>query len=213
MRWFARPEPGPVAPGGPVARLVADPASLLGTRATAPAGAGPLLAPGLRILMSRFAGSATVADLGAEWATQGPTAVDALRRLPLPRHRELTSEVHTFVADDVLGASRLLILDELLAALLHVERPSHGVLVIAPNRHLLAVHVLTRLDAVAPALQLMSELALVEHRLAGPVSPWVYYRDVDARLGLLTPSVDPASPARLDPGFGRALEDLGRRGG
>ncbi len=212
MRWFARPEADPPAANGLVARLVADPASLLGSRASARPGAGPLLAPGLRILLSRFAGSATVADLGADWTADGPAAVDTLRRLPAPRHRELSAGVHLFIADDVLGASRLLVLDEVLASRLRLERPAHGTLVIVPNRHLLAVHVLTDLSAVAPALQLLSELALVEHRLAGPVSPWVYYRGVDGRVSLLTPSADPASPARLDPAFGRALEDLGRAG-
>ena len=154
---------------------------------------GRLLAPGLRqvIVMVRkgaVSGPIDPVDLGG-WAACSTRGVDGLHHLRSPQHSTLDApgaRVHTFVSQDVFGASRLLVLDELLAEHLHLERPSHGTLVIAPNRHLLAVHVLESIAAVPAALELLGELALVEHRIADPVSPWVYYRSPAGRLSLLT---------------------------
>lgn len=174
---------------------------------------GRLIAPGLRQLAVDVRGRAVLGPVDpAEhggWEDCAHRAVRGLSALPAPRHTTLraggNARVETYVADDVFGSSRLLILDQLLASTLRIERPDHGVLVVAPNRHLLAVHVLEQIEDVAPALTLLGELALVEHRIADPVSPWVYYRASDGRLSLLT-----VSPTRndLDEAFGTALQRM-----
>ncbi len=135
-------------------------------------------------------------------------ATDGLRALRQPQHETLTAgraKVESFVADDVFGASRLLVLDELLAEILLVERPSHGTLVVVPNRHLLAVHILESVRAIPAALGLLGELAVVEHRIAEPLSPWVYFRASDGRLSLLA---NPSERPSLDPRFNAVLRDL-----
>ena len=196
----------------PIARLVAD-RGLHGDGELGHEFAhGRLIAPGLRqvtVMVRKGAVSGPVdpADLGG-WAASSARGVDGLRRLRPPQHSTLDAggaPVQTFVSQDVFGASRLLVLDDLLAEHLHLERPSHGTLVIAPNRHLLAVHVLQSITAVPAALELLGELALVEHRIADPVSPWVYYRSPVGRLSLLTSF---EGDGRLHADFDAALRRL-----
>ncbi|MBU4215083.1 MAG: hypothetical protein L6367_10620 [Cellulomonas sp.] len=193
-----------------VARLVADRGLHGADGATEQFARGRLIAPGLRQVMVEVRGKSVSGPLDPAvhggWEVCAQRAVEGLARLPAPRHSTLRvgadARIETYVSDDVFGASRLLVLDGLLAATLRIERPEHGVLVIAPNRHLLAVHVLERIEAVPAALQLLGELAVVEHRIADPVSPWVYYRAPDTRLSLLTASDGGAGLARR---FGEAL--------
>jgi hypothetical protein len=195
-----------------VARLVAD-RGLHG--AEQQFAHGRLVAPGLRltaVMVHRGAVSGPVdpADHGG-WDACAQAGIQALRRFKAPLRESLTvagSRVETFIADDVFGASRLLVLDELMAQVLHVERPSHGTLVIAPNRHLLGIHVLESVDAVPAALTLLGELALAQHRVTGPVSPWVYYRSPDGTLSLLSSST---SSQGLHPRFDQALRSLAQK--
>lgn len=192
-----------------VARLVADRA-LPG--APSRPGPGRSFAPGLRQVEVLVSDNA-VSDPVDPATHGGPTlcrriAMDGLRALRQPQHETLTAgraKVESFVADDVFGASRLLVLDELLAETLLVERPSHGTLVVVPNRHLLAVHVLASVRAIPAALGLLGELAVVEHRIAEPLSPWVYFRAADGRLSLLA---NPSERPSLDPRFNAVLRDL-----
>lgn len=193
-----------------MARLVADRGLHSSEGAGEQFARGRLIAPGLRQVTVELRGKAVSGPVDpAEhggWDVCAQRAVQGLAQLPTPRHRTLRigddARIETYVADDVFGASRLLVLDRLLAATLRIERPEHGVLVIAPNRHMLAVHVLERIEAVPAALQLLGELAVVEHRIADPVSPWVYYRAPDTRLCLLTA---PDGRAGLTQAFGQAL--------
>jgi len=193
-----------------VARLVPDCARP--GRPARSSGPGRLFAPGLR-QVEVLVGDTAVSDPVDPMTHGGPAlcrraAMDGLRALHQPRHQTLTAgraKVETFVADDVFGASRLLLLDELLAEALLVERPSHGTLVVVPNRHLLAVHVLESVRAIPAALGLLGELAVVEHRIAEPLSPWVYFRASDGHLSLLA---NPTERPSLDPRFNAVLRDL-----
>ncbi len=132
-----------------------------------------------------------VAALGG-WDAVRDIAFDNLRRLPAPHHDEIDSDpartdaaVHLLATDDFFGASRVLLLDEVLAGI-GIERPAHGVLLAVPNRHLLAVHVLGGLGVVT-ALQTLTRLASGEHDARpGPVSPHVYYRAADGRIEQVT---------------------------
>ncbi|MCL2454828.1 MAG: hypothetical protein FWD18_05940 [Micrococcales bacterium] len=192
-----------------VARLVAD-RRLPGVPASD--GPGDLLAPGLRqvAVLAGDTGVSAPVDPAAHGGEERcvRAALDGLRALPRPRHQTLTAgraEVETFVSEDVFGASRLLMLDELMAETMLVERPSHGMLVIVPNRHMLGVHVLESVLAIPSALRLLGDLALAEHRIAGPLSPWVYFRSPDKRLSLLA---SPDGQPTLGPDFDAALRDL-----
>ncbi|MCL2467801.1 MAG: hypothetical protein FWF02_10405 [Micrococcales bacterium] len=194
----------------PVPRLVAR---VVGDRTgSARPGPGRVFGPGLR-QVEVLVGETTISEPVDPTTHGGPAlcrrvAMDGLRALRKPRHETLTAgraNVETFVADDVFGASRLLILDELLAETLLIERPSHGMLVVVPNRHLVAVHILESVRSIPAALGLLGELAVIEYRIAEPVSPWVYFRAPDGRLSLLA---SPSARPSLDPRFNAVLRDL-----
>jgi hypothetical protein len=113
------------------------------------------------------------------------TAIENLRRLPLPEHQayrgddeRADSEVHIFTAEDFFGASRVLVLDHLLASMLRTERPAHGCIVAVPNRHLLAVHLVSGVGVIA-ALQLLVRIAEGEQDAPGPISDGVFYLPLD----------------------------------
>lgn len=147
-------------------------------------GDGPDLAPGLvvRACIDYPESVSTLGSLEAfgGWAAVEPLALSNLRRLPVPTHKQSVAPgggvVHMLWSDDLFGASRLLLLDELLSRLLQLERPAHGVLVAVPHRHLLVLHVVEDASVVT-AMQSMVRVALAGLDAPGPVSPFVYYRD------------------------------------
>ncbi|HRW17621.1 MAG TPA: hypothetical protein P5181_02130 [Dermatophilaceae bacterium] len=72
------------------------------------------------------------------------------------------------------NASRLLVLERVLSQDFGLEAPRRGVLVAAPNRHLLIVHEPSG-PGIVGALQAMLHLARSESAGAGSISPHVYY--------------------------------------
>ena len=121
-----------------------------------------------------------VTQLGG-WSGIEPTALANLRALPPLTHEVVAADperdeahVHVLTSDDFFAPSRYLVLDELLPAL-GVEAP-HGLLLVVPHRHLLALHVLAGPDVVM-AMQLLLPMAIREFEVGpGPVSPHVYFR-------------------------------------
>ena len=107
--------------------------------------------------VAELLGDEAVERLGG-WPSIREAAMTNLRALA-PMHQDTIdadperedAAVHVLTTDDFFGPSRVLILPEVLAGI-GIERPSHGVLVAVPNRHLLAAHVLTGPGVVA-ALQ------------------------------------------------------------
>lgn len=105
-------------------------------------------------------------------------ARDNLRALPMPDHQVVGEEpgedVHVFATEDFFGASRVLVLPDLLARLgAHI--PATGAFVAVPNRHLLLVHLPVG-PGVVGALNWMATVAMNEYPEApGPVSPHVYH--------------------------------------
>jgi hypothetical protein len=152
------------------------------------------------------------------WAAVEPRARENLRRLPAPQHQTILgndddpeSAVHVFVTDgeDLLGASRLLVLDTLLPTVEGLPPATHGVLVAVPNRHLLAVHVLTGLS-VLTAMQTLAAIAEGEHSEApGPLSPEVFYLPRNAPAEQVTRIEDGKRIVAVDGAFAQAFFDLG----
>lgn len=215
MREFREPETLEEITGIVVARVLPD------DPAHAPRDpdgyAGPDLGPGLVVRASLDFPThvATLTDLSpfGGWAVVEPYATANLRALPAPDHQVLRpapdAEVHVFASDDLFGASRLLLLDDLLASQLRLERPAHGVLVAVPHRHLLAVHVLAGPE-VTHAMSTLIQLARGEHDGPGPVSPEVYYRAPDGTLQQITGPAEDGGVAVLVTGaFAEAMAALG----
>ncbi|GCD20099.1 hypothetical protein ACFO3K_11660 [Cellulomonas algicola] len=215
MRDFREPETLEEITGIVVARVLPD------DPAHAPrdpdGDAGPDLGPGLvvRACLDFPTHVSTVTDLAkfGGWAAVEPYATANLRALPAPDHQVLRpargAEVHVFASDDLFGASRLLLLDDLLASHLHLERPAHGVLVAVPNRHLLALHVLAGPE-VTHAMSTLISLARGEFDGPGPVSPEVFYRSPDGTLQQVTGPAEDGGVAVLVTGaFAEAMAALG----
>lgn len=200
------------------ARVLADdPAVHPSTDDPAAAEPGPTLAQGLvvRACLHFPTHVSTLTDLApfGGWSTVGPLAEANLRALPPPEHQQARvvegGVVHLLSSGDLFGASRLLLLDELLPTLVGVERPAHGVLVAVPNRHLLALHVLDGPDVVG-AMRLLMDLARAEHDGPGPVSPEVYYRSPDGILQQVTGAGDDGQARVVVTGaFAEAVRSLG----
>lgn len=108
-------------------------------------------------------------------------ALANLRALPAPRHEVLLAEagdtssaVHLFEAADFFGAARMLVLDDLLARV-GQRFPDYGVLLVVPNRHLLAVHVPTG-PSLVQATNVLVNIGVGEcESRPGPVSPHVFH--------------------------------------
>jgi hypothetical protein len=153
------------------------------------------------------------------WEAVREVAWANLRRLPTPQRQDVhgdpddaSSVVHVLTTDDFFGASRVLLLDELLAGF-GVERPSHGVLLVVPNRHLLALHVLAGRGVVA-AVDVLVRLAAAEHAgRPGPVSPEVFFRAADGRVQQVTSTQDDGTTAvRVEGPLAEAFAALGLLG-
>lgn len=140
-------------------------------------------------------------------------ARDNLRALPLPEHQVVGEEpggdVHVFVSDDFFGASRLLVLPDLLARV-GARVPGAGALVAVPNRHLLLVHLVVG-PGVIPALNWMVGVAAHEHPQApGPVSPHVYHLTPQLQAQQVTaPGPDGGTVVEVRDQFAAAFEQLG----
>lgn len=127
------------------------------------------------------------------WGVIRPVALENLRRLEAPRLEALEADedrpdsvVNVMLSEDFFGAARICVLDTLLASLLGIERPEHGVLVAVPNRHVLAIHIPSGPGLIA-ALQLLVTLATEESTSApGPISPYVYLMAADGRIEQVT---------------------------
>ncbi len=148
----------------------------------------PEVLPGIRlVLVLRYPSHVTelladdAIDAFGSWAAVRSVALANMRRLPPPTISDVSADgdrpdatVHILQYDDSFGASRVLVLAELLAEI-GVERPTHGVLFAVPNRHTLMVHVL-RGEGVVAVLRMLVDLVRAENASQpAPVSPHLYY--------------------------------------
>jgi hypothetical protein len=102
-----------------------------------------------------------------------------LRRVPIDEHQRVAAPqgaaLDVVMGDSVFTASKLLVLDELLAQLGVTEVDENGVLVVAPFRHQLAFHAIRDADAVAAVHGLALFAKLGHDGSPGPLSPHVYW--------------------------------------
>lgn len=184
----------------------------------------PSLGPDLHVLAAldypthvTTLGADDALDAFGGWEAVGPYAEANLRRLPPPVHSVLHGDedrtdtgVHLFTSDDFHGASRVLLLDELLATYAGTEAPAHGALFVVPNRHVLAAHPVEGLGVIAAA-RLLVQIVQIEHEDApGPVSPHVYYRAADGAVERISRIEDDGRFVMDASGsFGSALAALG----
>lgn len=183
----------------------------------------PEVLPGVMLLaaldhpshVSTLASDDSIADLGP-WPVIEPVIRRNLLALPTPTHRVVHGtdeppggEVHLLVSDDHFGASRAFVLHEMLASVLRVERPSNGVLVAVPNRHLVVVHVIE--DAgVLDALQLMVNVVRSQFEAeVGPVSPHLYYLPADDEAEQITSIDEERTTIEARGALGETLRRLG----
>lgn len=120
------------------------------------------------------------------WASVLSRATENLRLLPMPNVRIITADedrddatIRVLRYEDSFGAARFLLRAEILAGI-GVEAPRDGVLVVVPNQHVLAFHVV-RGEGVVPALRHLSEIADRQYtNQAGGISPHVFYWTLDS---------------------------------
>ncbi len=119
------------------------------------------------------------------WVSILGQATDNLRLLPQPNVRTITADedrddatIQVLRYEDSFGAARFLLQAEILAGI-GVEAPRDGVLVVVPNQHVLAFHVV-RGEGVVPALRRLSEIADRQYRQSGAISPHVFYWTLDS---------------------------------
>lgn len=165
-----------------------------------------------------------VSTLGAEaaldafggWSTVMPLAIRNLRALDAPDHEVVhgddtrtDSDVYVFESEDYHGATRVLLITELLAAYAGVEAPRHGSLVVIPDRHLLAIHPISGPGLVS-ATQLLVDIALTEYGDSpGRMSPHVYYHAPDGTVEQISRREGDGLVMSMTRRFGAALADLG----
>lgn len=138
-------------------------------------------------------------------------AVANLSALPPPEHgtrllddADESSRVHFFVSDDFFGASRLLVLHEVLSRAGIATGPG-GVLVAVPNRHVIVVHPLAG-PGVVPALNWLVPFAQEDFDTQpGSVSPHVYHLAADGRAGLVTREDEDGHAVVVEGAFGEAF--------
>lgn len=163
----------------------------------------------------------TNVDAYGGWDEIWPVAVANLRALPAPSHRRIEPDrendgvgtVHLLEADDFFGATRILLIEEVLGALLGeaVDAP-HGMLVAMPGRQLLGVHVLgPDPAAMTGAMRTLVNLARVD--VAGALIDQVHYRSPDGALQRISRTDEGGGAAvTVEGAFAEALTRLGLTG-
>lgn len=111
------------------------------------------------------------------WAAVYPRLLDNLRNLPAPEHQS-QDQLQVWVSEenDFFGATRILLLEELLAA---ADDPigEIGALVSMPTRNMLMAYVIRERDeAVIGATRLANLTAHSYTEYPGPLTPHLYYQ-------------------------------------
>lgn len=146
------------------------------------------------------------------------TALDNLTRLPLPRQtrRRLEPRLpHSWVefleSDDSFGASRVLVLPDLIRRLLRRDFPTSGVLVALPTKFDLWIHVPTDDSVVDTALLLAHDAWARFASAPFPLTPHVYLVSPDMHAETVV-AADRAGAHVNRGALGRLVRELGPHG-
>ena len=159
--------------------------------------------------------TAGAADQVAQWGGWARVRELGLANLARERADEVLTvggprspaEAVQVVVGGYFTASRLLVMDRVLAQDLGVERPAHGAVVAVPNRQLLAVHVLRGLDVVGAVPGLLA-FAAGEVGRPGAISRHLYYWR-DGHVQRITRiGTDGTAVVEVTGEFARALGEL-----
>jgi hypothetical protein len=154
------------------------------------------LLPGLPAVLSAQLPGATV-QMGTLDRVEGrdqayATALDNLTRLPLPRHvrrradpRVPHSWIEFLEAGDSFGASRVLVLPDVVRRVLRRDFPASGVLVAVPTKFDLWIHVPTDVSVVDTALLLAHDAFAQFSSAPFPLTPHVYLVSPDMQAEAL----------------------------
>lgn len=131
-------------------------------------------------------------DSFGSWEEIEPLAIENIRRLPPMQHAPVPVDanrpdttIHVFDTTDFFGPSRIYALDQLTARIGSPE-PALGLLVIVPNRHVIALHEI-RGEGGMLAMNGMVNLALAQYNeRPGALSPHVFYVGADGRREQVT---------------------------
>lgn len=156
--------------------------------------------------------SAAIEALGGwdgfrETALTNLRALDAQETGTIPADEEAGGEILLSIGG-FFNASRALVLDSVLTRDFRIEQPRHGVLVVMPHRHLLALHPMVGRECV-PALRTMLAIAQGERGQPGALSghAWIWRH---GRLSQVSRETDEGTVAVEASGpFGEALAELG----
>jgi hypothetical protein len=165
-----------------------------------------LLGPGLVVRPAVLHGEALTV-LPGPGVVPDEQALAALRTLPVPEHQVAAHAMHAFSTTDDLAATRVLVLEDLLASVGEPETPQ-GTLVALPDPRALLVHVV-RDEEVLRAAHLMATVARMRQSEAGAISPEVYHRSPDGSLEQVTRHADVEVEVHVEGSLADALASLG----
>ena len=145
-------------------------------------------------------------------------ALENLSKLPRPRHarrrldpRLPASWVEFLDADDSFGASRVLVLPDLLRRTLRQDFPASGVLVAVPTKFHLWIHLPTDESVLETSLLLAHEALTTYASNPFPLSPCVYLLSPDMQADVLV-RPDRTGAFVNQEALGRLLAALGPNG-
>ncbi|AEE45169.1 hypothetical protein [Cellulomonas fimi] len=159
-----------------------------------PADAGPALGPHLQACaMLLFDGEPRpVHDLGERggWAVHAPEALAGTLRLPLPEWHVVGfrggGDMHVLTTQDQLAPSRVLVVDQLFAAVGRRSDEGAGMLVAVPHASAVAVHVVSGGTVLSAARGMLDWATSPRPSTLLPVTPHLHHRAPDGALRPVT---------------------------
>lgn len=142
------------------------------------------------------------------WDRLAATGLANLRRLRPDEVFTLQDGAVHVSGGGFLNASRVLTMETLLAQDFGLEAPTHGVLLAAPNRHLVAVHPLQGPEVVA-AMGVLVDLARGESDQPGGISDQVYFWRGGTLQQVSRTGTDGGVEVTVDGALQKAMLELG----
>lgn len=184
----------PDAPLAPSTRALPSVVAGIVPAGLLPADAGPALGPYLQVcaMLLRDGEPRPVHDLGQRggWAVHAPEALAGTRRLPLPEWHVVGfrggGDMHVLTTQDQLAPSRLLVVDDLFAAIGRRSDEGAGMLVAVPHAYAVAVHVVSGGTVLSAARGMLDWATSPRPPGLVPLTPHLHHRSPDGSLRPVT---------------------------